>query len=144
MEQKDVLINIRGVYNFEDEESDVVELFTTGTYTQEGDAFLITYQESEATGFEGSTTTLRVESEDRVTLSRSGPAEAQLIVQNGVRHQCYYDVGYGDMMIGVSGQSIRSNLGESGGDLEFRYALDVNALLASENEMFINVKERLQ
>ena len=86
-------------------------------------------------------TTLTVMDENMVTMSRSGTANTQLIVQNGVRHQCYYDIGYGDMIIGVNGQSIRSSLGERGGDLKFAYSLDVNSMLASENEMIINVKE---
>ena len=140
MKQKDVLINIKGVYRYDDED-DVVELFTKGTYYKKNGDYYISYLESEATGFEGAQTTLRVEEQDRVTLVRSGTAAAQLIVQNGVRHQCHYDVGHGDMMIGVQGNLIRSSLSDHGGNLHFRYSLDVNSLLASENEMTINVKE---
>lgn len=139
--EKNVLINIRGVYHNEEGEEDVVELFTTGTYSQQGEIFIISYQETESTGFEGSFTTLKVESENMVTMTRDGDASAQLMVQNGVRHQCRYDTGYGDMTIGVSGKMIRSTLSEHGGDLEFRYALDINSLLASENELHINIKE---
>jgi Uncharacterized protein conserved in bacteria len=141
MKQKDVLINIKGVYRYDDDEDDVVELFTEGKYYKKNGDYYISYQESEATGFEGAQTTLRVEEQDKVTLVRSGPAVSQLIVQNGVRHQCHYDIGYGDMMIGVQGNLIRSSLGDHGGNLHFRYSLDVNSLLASENEMTINVKE---
>jgi uncharacterized beta-barrel protein YwiB (DUF1934 family) len=64
-----------------------------------------------------------------------------LIVERGVRHQCHYDTGMGDIILGVLGSSIRSSLGEKGGDLEVKYSLDVNSALASENEMYVNVKE---
>ena len=140
--KKEVTINIRGTYSYEDEEDDVIELFTTGEYYRKDGSYFISYLESEATGFEGSRTTLKVEDASCVTLSRSGKERTQLIVQNGVRHQCHYDVGYGDMMIGVSGHSIRSTLDDSGGKLEFKYSLDINSLLASENEMQIVVRER--
>ena len=140
--KKDVTINIRGTYSYENEESDVIELFTTGEYYRKGDNYYISYLESEATGFEGARTTLKVEEQSSVTLSRTGKEMTQLIVQNGVRHQCNYDIGFGNMMIGVSGQSIRSTLSDSGGRLEFKYSLDINSLLASENEMLIVVREQ--
>jgi uncharacterized beta-barrel protein YwiB (DUF1934 family) len=82
-----------------------------------------------------------VERDDKVTVERSGNAISQLIVQKGVRHQCRYDIGYGDMTIGVSGSSIYSSLTDTGGNLAFRYSLDINSLLASENEMYIHIQE---
>jgi uncharacterized beta-barrel protein YwiB (DUF1934 family) len=141
--KKDVTINIRSIFNYEHTEPDVIEMFTTGEFYRKGSKYYISYLESEATGFEGARTTLMVgEDQSSVTLSRSGREKAQLIVQNGVRHQCHYDMGFGDMMIGISGSSIHSSLSDSGGRLEFKYSLDVNSLLASENELLIIVNEQ--
>lgn len=138
--KKDVLISIKGIYDSEDDR-DEVELFTTGTYYKKAGSYYICYDETEATGFEGSRTVLRVENEDKVTMNRSGKAKAQLIVERGVRHQCHYGLDMGDMMIGVLGSSIKSSLGDKGGSLEIKYSLDINSMLASENEMYISVKE---
>ena len=137
--KKDVLISIKGVYTAEDDK-DVIELFTTGQYYKKNGDYFICYYETDATGFEGSKTTLQIGAE-RVVLQRTGTANSQLIVEQGVRHQCHYDIGYGDMMIGVSGSRIKSNLTDSGGNVEFKYSLDINSLLASENEMYVHVKE---
>lgn len=137
--KKDVLISIKGIYTVDDDQ-DVVELFTTGQYYKKNGDYYIAYEETEATGFEGSRTTLRVERE-RVTLERRGSSNSQLIVEQGVRHQCHYDMGFGDMMIGVIGRRVKSSLDDSGGNLSFHYALDVNSMTASENEMYINVRE---
>ena len=139
--KKDVLISIKGVYAAVEEEADVVELFTTGEYYEQDGNYYISYDETEATGFEGSRTIVKVEKEDKVTVERSGQAVTQLIVQRGVRHQCRYDVGYGDMIIGVNGGSICSTLNADGGKISFKYSLDVNSLLASENEMYIHIQE---
>lgn len=138
--KKDVLISIKGVYDSEDDH-DVVELFTTGVYYKKNGCYVISYDETEATGFEGSRTTLLVDNQDKVTLTRSGKARSQLIVERGVRHQCHYDMGFGELMIGVLGNRIKSSLGDAGGNLEIKYSLDINAMLASENEMYINIKE---
>jgi uncharacterized beta-barrel protein YwiB (DUF1934 family) len=141
MKQKDVLINIKGIYATEEEDADVIEMFTTGQYYKKNGNYYISYDETEATGFLGSRTIVKVERDDKVTVERSGNAISQLIVQKGVRHQCRYDIGYGDMTIGVSGSSIYSSLTDTGGNLAFRYSLDINSLLASENEMYIHIQE---
>lgn len=141
--KKDVLIEIKGSYFYDNAEPDVIELFTTGTYSKTGNNYVISYDESSATGFEGSTTTLEI-NDDTITMSRVGEeANAQLIIQDGVRHQCWYDAGYGDMTIGVNGHMLKHTLGKNGGDLHFKYSLDVNSMLASENEMTIKIKERV-
>lgn len=141
--KKDVLINIKGTYVYEDNpEPDVVEIFTTGTYSKYGGNYTITYDESSATGFEGSTTTLKIEDDTVTMLREGGDAAAQLIIQNGVRHQCQYSTGYGDMMIGVNGSGIKYDLKKEGGDLVFKYSLDINSMVTSENEVHITVKER--
>ena len=139
--KKHVLINIKGVSATDNEDADVVEFFTTGEYYKKDGSYYISYQESEVTGFEGSRTILKVEKEDMVTMERTGAAEAQLIIQRGVRHQCRYDAGYGEMTIGVNGGNIRSTLTDAGGSLDFNYSLDINTLLAVENEMHIRVDE---
>lgn len=141
--KKEVLISIKGVYDSADDH-DVIELFTTGTYYKKNGRYYICYDETEATGFMGSKTTLTVDQQDKVTLERSGSTRSQLIVERGVRHQCHYDMGFGDLTIGVSGSSIKSDLGDRGGNLEVKYSLDVNSMLASENAMYVNVKENLK
>lgn len=140
--KKDVLIEIKGICR-QDNDEDQVELFTTGSYYKRNGHYYIAYDESEATGFEGTHTVLKIENSDRVTLLRTGTAKSQLIIERGVRHQCHYDTGFGPMMIGVSGDKVVSELGEHGGKLEFAYSLDVNTLLASENSVYINVKEQI-
>lgn len=140
--KKDVLIEIKGTYR-QDGEEDSIELFTTGCYYKRNGHYYIAYDESEATGFEGTHTVLKVEDNDRVTLLRSGKAKSQLIVERGVRHQCHYDTGYGPMTIGVSGDRIVSQLSDDGGNLDFAYSLDVNTLLASENSVSIHVSQQV-
>lgn len=141
-DKKDVLINIRGVHSAEDQDDDIVELFTNGIFYKEGDRFIIQYDESDATGYEGCQTTLEVEGNERVTLVRSGPTETHLVVQNGIRHQGLYDLGFGEIIMGVSGLNIQSALHELGGTVMFHYSLDINSIVASENKMTIEIKER--
>ena len=139
--KKDVIISITGI-NRLDGDKDVVELTTVGRYFKKNQDYYIVYDEMQQENMDKTTkTTLRIEEEGRVTMTRSGGQRSQFIIENGKRHQCYYDTGYDAWTVGVLGNRIRSNLTDDGGDLELKYSLDINAMLASENEVYINVKE---
>lgn len=138
--KKDVIIEIKGAYRQEDDE-DEIDFITAGTYSSKNGIYYIAYDESEMTGFEGCRTTLQVE-DGRVVMTRSGKNKSQLIIERGVRHQCHYDTDDGiSMIIGVSGSNLISHLNEDGGDLSFRYSLDINTYLTSENQVAVTVRQ---
>ncbi len=137
--KQEALIKIKGIQRAGGDD-DVVELLTTGSFAREEGCYIISYEESEATGFEGALTTLRYEEEaGRVTLTRSGSVNTQLIIEKGKRHQCSYDLGYGSMIIGVSCDRLQSSLSDEGGDIYFGYSLDLNTALTSENQVMVSV-----
>ncbi len=138
--KKDVMLEIRGIQNI-DGESDVVELTTKGEFSKTRGNYYIRYKESELTGMENVTTVLKVEGDRRVTLTRSGSMRSQLIVEKGARHQCLYDMGFDSWVIGVIGASIEPKLNDNGGNLSFRYTLDINTAVTSEHEVSINIRE---
>ena len=120
-----------------------VTLSTVGDFALTPDGrFLITYEESEATGFPGNTTTLEVVGDRQVTLLRRGANNSQLIIQKGVRHLCHYETGYGSLSIGVNGMTVENRLTADGGEVSFSYKLDVNSSLLSINRMSITVARR--
>ena len=81
--KKDVLITIRGTQQV-NEEKDVVEMITTGRFYRKNNLYYISYEETEATGYEGCRTTLKVGPNDKVTMTRFGPSRSQLIVEQGL------------------------------------------------------------
>ena len=103
---EDFLIRIDGRME-QGDESDSVQLMTRGCFVRRGGSFFITYKESETTGYEGCTTTVKVaKDESKVSMTRFGPAAGQLVVEKGIRHLCHYDTGYGAMTLGVAADEI--------------------------------------
>ncbi len=137
--KKNVCITIKSTQTV-DEEKDTTELFTFGAMEQFDGGFRLHYDESEATGFEGSSVTLEV-SDNMVTMTRSGKVISSLFIEKGKKHHCHYGTEFGDFMIGVCTDEIRNELKSTGGDVYLRYTLDINSSYMSENEMHINVKE---
>lgn len=68
-----------------DEKEEFVELMTRGQFVQKGDSYYITYKETETTGYEGCTTTLKIAADgSRVAMLRfgkGGGAGTQLIIE---------------------------------------------------------------
>lgn len=139
---KDVCINIKSIQS-SDENEDVTELFTYGKLSknENGSEYRIYYEESDALGFEGCNVTLDI-TDSTVKLMRNGNAVSNLIMEKGKKHHCHYGTPYGDFMIGIRADEIKNTVTENGGDLYLKYTIDVNSGLLSENEMFINIKER--
>lgn len=99
----------------------------------------VSYEESEATGFKGSTTFITVSGNDLVSMKRIGAAPSLLTIEDEKRHLCRYGTPYGDINMGISAHCIDNKLTFNGGDLYFKYTIDVNGSYVSDNEIFLHV-----
>ena len=123
--KKNVVISLMGVQRYDETPPDVIELVTQGQLHEEEDgALVLTYEESELTGLEGTRTTLRIEGE-RVVMLREGELNTQMIFEEGQRHLSLYETPYGTMSIGVRTWSLFIEMDSSGGELEMDYAVEV-------------------
>lgn len=137
--QKDVIINIQDTHSI-DGESQTAELLTTGTLTGFGELYSLTYAEQD-NGLKNCITTLVVEGNKKITMSRQGHYKANFVMEKGKRHNCHYSTPHGDILMGVYTSNISSDMKENGGKLVFKYTIDFNASHSSENELKITVKE---
>ena len=140
--QENYLITIKGTME-QNGETDSVELMTRGKFTRRGSAFYIAYEETEATGYEGCTTTVKAAADAReVVMTRFGKVPSQLVIEKGIRHICHYETGFGSVSLGVAADVIEHDLTESGGHLKFSYTLDSGAEnFISRNLVDITVEE---
>ena len=138
--EKEVVISIKGMQNYEGALPDVVELVTQGRLAREGERYTLSYQESELTGLSGTLTTIRVDGPE-VTLMRMGEFNSQMVFQEGRRHLSMYNTPYGAMSIGVNTRHLLAELTDQGGDIEVDYTIEVDHALAGRNVFRINVKE---
>ncbi len=140
--KKDVLITIKGTQNiFEDNQGETIEFITNGQYHCRAGNKIISYNETELTGLAGVLTTVKVEGNERVTITRSGKHKSQLILEKGTRHLCHYTTAFGDIIMGVKTANIISNLNNCGGEITAQYSLELNHSIASDNSFNISIKE---
>lgn len=138
--EKDVIISIRGTQDYSGTEPDTMELVTEGKLAVQGGALRLSYEESELTGMEGTTTVFQVEPE-KVTLLRLGSVQSEMVFEEGRRHMSLYSTPYGNMEIGVRARRLNSTLELTGGRLEIDYDIEINHMLAGQSLFRIDVRE---
>ena len=100
--EENYLITIKGTME-QRGDTDTVELMTRGSLVHKDGAYYIVYKETETTGYEGCTTTVKVAEDARkVSMLRFGKQSSQLIIEKGTRHLCHYETGYGSISLGVA------------------------------------------
>ena len=134
--KKEVLINLTSIQTV-DKESTKTELITSGMLESISGGYVITYDESEATGYEGSKTILTCRDDDWASVDRVGKANSSLILEKGIKHHCHYGTPFGDFTVGIYAHSIVNEMTESGGNLYLKYTVDINSSYISDNEILI-------
>ena len=137
-----VLLSIRGEQYFDDIDPDSTELMTEGTMELREDGMLLTYQESELTGMEGTTTTFELRG-PQVILKRSGTVNSQMVFEEGRQHTSLYETPFGELSVDIQTSALRHNLTEHGGVMEIKYSIAVEHTVTGRNCFKIRVKRKL-
>ena len=123
MKQK-VLLSICGRQAYEDQEPDQIELVTEGTMELRDGGWDICYEESDLTGLTGVTTTFRVEP-GKVTLTRSGKLNSQMIFQQGMAHDTLYQMDFGALMMRICARQVMFDIMPDGGYIDLVYDIEI-------------------
>jgi len=137
---KDVIISVKGSQTSDNLDTNVLELVTEGKYYRRGNAYYVTYKESEVTGMEGTTTTLKV-ADGIVTLMRFGSVNTQFTFERGRKHVSYYDTVHGAFTVGIFANEVDINVNESGGEIRVDYQIEIDNNKSGENDFHMLIRE---
>ena len=137
-----VLLTIRAEQRYEGMEPDSMELITDGTLELlEGGAMRLSYQESELTGLEGTTTSFEIQ-DSRVILARTGALNSQMVFEEGKQHTSLYETPYGELAVDIQTSRLRHNLTERGGLMDLQYSISVDHAATGRNAFKIRVRRK--
>ena len=134
----DFTISILGSQSSPGSEEEKFELITEGTFERAGEKTEISYHDSEATGFAGSQTTFIVEPE-KITLKRDTWYGGDMVFDEAEKHHFLYQTPFGSLTMGIATERVTSDIGDNGGNLQIKYALDVDNVIISRNSFNITV-----
>ena len=136
--EKNCIISLLSIQT-EDDERTESELVTEAYVECTEDKSTIVYEDTEATGFEGSVTTVRIVDGKDATITRTGSSNSLLTFEKGKKHYCHYGTPFGMFQMGVHTHAIEDTLLENG-RLYMKYTVDINNARLSDNEITITIK----
>ena len=136
-----VILSLRGQQNYLEQEPEIIELITEGTLERAGEGWKLTYEESDLTGLQGVTTTFLVET-GKITLSRKGPLQSEMIFQEGQFHESLYRMEFGALMITVCASKVSFDLSQEGGTIDLTYAIEIEQTAAGYIEYHLDIRKK--
>ena len=133
-----VVLSVRGVQRYEDQEPEIIELTTEGTMERQKEVWEVSYEESDLTGLAGVTTAFRVGPRG-VVLKRTGKLQNQMIFMEGRRHESLYQIDIGALMIAGRATSVKSDLTEQGGTVDIVYNIEIEDTAMGTMEYHLTV-----
>ena len=140
-ERLPVLLSIRGEQYFADIDPDATELMTEGTMELTEAGMVLSYQETELTGMEGTTTIFEIKG-PQVVLTRTGKVNSQMIFEEGRQHTSLYETPFGELTVDIQTSALKHNLSQRGGVMEIKYSIAVEHTVTGRNCFKIRVKRK--
>ena len=137
--ETNAVITLVGKQNI-DGENDQYELTTMGRYIKKGDKYYISYEGSELTGYENTTTTLKIQ-DGYVSMIRFGKSSTQMIFEKEKKYVGYYETPFGGLSVGVTTNSMTINMDENGGEVDLDYMVELNNSLPTHNGLYLKIRK---
>jgi uncharacterized beta-barrel protein YwiB (DUF1934 family) len=145
---KDILLKIIGNQIISGEENDGepagMEFITEGRFYRKGDSMYLVYEESEFSGMEGCTTSLKITG-DKIRMKRYGEdvgVETSINFEKGKRFNGYYETPFGSVEMEVLTNMVNNRIKESGeGSIDIDYNLSLKRLAESRNLLSIEIMQ---
>lgn len=141
---KDIMLKIVGkqLYGFSEEE-DQLEFMTEGKYQEDGDAIVLSYDESEFSGMSGCTTSLKITGE-KILMKRHGvslPLDTEIQFEKGKRFTGYYDTPFGAVEMEVLTNNVINNINREDrkGTLNIDYHISLRGLSEGRSRLDIEI-----
>jgi uncharacterized beta-barrel protein YwiB (DUF1934 family) len=143
---KDILLKIIGSQIAPGEESASVpagmEFITEGRFYRKGDSVYLVYDESEFSGMEGCTTSLKITG-DKIRMKRYGEdvgIETAINFEKGKRFNGYYETPFGSVEMEVLTNAVRNKIDENGaGSVDIDYNVSFKGLAESRSMLSIEI-----
>ena len=134
-----VMLSLRSVQRYEEQEAEELELVTEGTMVFRDGGWDISYAESELTGLEGVTTTVRVE-KDQLTLRRTGQLNSEMVFRLGYSHDSLYQMPFGALLMTVETTSLFYDIVPDGGSIDLCYRVTIENSQAGMIEYHMDIR----
>ena len=138
---KDVIIEIKTEQTV-DSDTDQIEFTTDARYGFKDGSYFVSYVESQLLEVDGEVkTTLFVKPDNSIILQRKGAYNSCMVIEKGIRNNCFYQTPHGELSLGIFGEKVFSRLNNNGGEISMKYTIDTGSQMLSRNNVNISIRE---
>ena len=122
------------------DEEEKIEINTIGVWSDNGKRIEISYEESEASGMEGSRTAICFEKNEEglVSMIRTGAVSTALVFEQGKRHHCVYNTPIMPFELCVRTLTVENHL-MGGGCLLLDYVIELRGAKAERTKFELTI-----
>ncbi len=135
------LITLIGKHTVDGEE-DSFELTTQGKYKKQNGRYFVSYEGSEITGYDNTTTTLKIK-DDYVSMIRFGKnmGSSQMIFEENKQYTGVYRTPHGNMTVDVFTNEMSVDIDEEGGEVNLDYYVQLNSCQPVRNNLTVKIRK---
>lgn len=122
---KNVIVSISGLQFAEDNESEPVEVITTGDYYKKNGKHYIVYDEI-MEGLDGTTKNIIKVQDNCLDITKKGVSNVHMLFEKNKKNVTYYYTPYGSLLIGIDAKKIEVKEEEHNLHIAVDYALEIN------------------
>lgn len=138
---KDVIVKISGLQFAGEEDSDSVEVITSGTYYKKNGKHYVLYEEV----MEGTTditkNVIKI-GENSMEVTRKGPASVHMVFEKDKKNVSYYYTPFGNLLIGIDAKKIQIDESEMDINVKVNYGLEINYEHVADCHIIVDVKSK--
>lgn len=137
---KDVLVTISGL-QFMDDDSDSVELITSGSYYKRNGKHYILYDEVQE-GFEGVTKNTVKIAQDMMDITKKGVTNVHMMFEKNKKNVTYYYTPFGSLLVGIDARNVDVVETEDNISVKVNYNLEVNYEHLADCAITMNIRSK--
>lgn len=138
---KDVLVKISGLQFAGEEDSDSIEVITSGTYYKKNDKHYVLYEEVMEGSSEVTKNVIKIGAES-MEVTRKGPATVHMMFEKDKKNVSYYYTPFGNLLIGIDAKTIQIEESDLDIKVNVNYGLEINYEYVADCHITVDVKSK--
>ncbi|KOF56661.1 MULTISPECIES: DUF1934 domain-containing protein [Clostridium] len=131
---------IISVFSGENENNDEpISVTTPGEFYKRNDCYYAVYKETEISGMEGTTTTLKIKP-DKFSILRMGTTSTKMEFQKDKKTFSLYDTPYGTLELEINTKQLQIDINDEGGKVSVKYELNISKQSKQLTNLQIEIK----
>ena len=138
---KEVLVKISGLQFAGEEDSDAVEIITSGNYYKKNGKHYIIYDEVSEGSEEVTKNVIKIW-DSAMEVTRKGPASVHMMFEMDKKNVSYYYTPFGSLLVGIDAKNVSVKETEQEIAAQVKYGLEVNYEYVADCNIAVSVTSK--